>query len=241
MNIHLRLRYLNKPVYSMTLLNTLTSAQCIENLFGIQLSKFDRLRSQLNSMIRNGLIDCHKEEIGYSVGSRSKQLISNTELTKIHNAVILAGILGDPKNVKKVFKNEPFRLEMAEWIETLFLNRQTIVGIGLYTQEVNNFISSLSDIKFNLCETKLANPFVVLPQVALDGGIDLIQGIVAQTAAMTDSDNMMAAYLNDDLDTAFKYAQSLTTTCEVLLKYQRLITDHHQEAIRFEATLDKFF
>lgn len=218
----------------------LTTAECVCRLFGIKLSHHTKLKNQLNSLTRNKLIKSEKEDSNLTPGSRGKVRIPISELPTVHNAVLLMGIFGDPKNTKRIFEDHVYRAEMANWVEALLFERQSIVGIDLYSEVVHQFIIHFSDETFNLKEHKLPTPFVALPQLALEGKSDIFQALLTQSAMQSASDSMMLAYLNNDIDKAYTLSLSVQTDNPALVKYQQLIQRKYQEAVDFEKTLEIF-
>ena len=218
--------------------DTLTHAEVINKLFGIKLSKHEKLRGQLRSITRNDLVE--EISIPSLSGRNDKRYIPVTELTAAHNAILLLGIFGDPLNVKKIFTNGTFRAEMADWLSLLLLERQSVLGISIYPTEILTFISLIKNVDIDLKQQRLPNPFVQLPQIALESKTDILQGLLAQSALMSSSDNMMIAYLNGRLSDAFTFSLNIHSDNPMVLRYKTMIAKEYKEAVNFEKTLENF-
>ena len=208
-------------------------ALAIEQLFGIKLSKHEGLRNKVGSFMRNGLI-VYNDQL---IVERNSRAIPRDQLTTLHNAVIIQALLPDPKKVKKVFEDQAFRQDMAQLFGALLLERRSIVDISLLKPEVLRFLEVLSRTA-NLREVKLANPFQTLPQVVLDGPLDLLQAILAQNTSLSSGDAMMAYYLEGNLEAAWNSAQKMSTTDPRLLQYRDLIEREYRAAREFDDLLD---
>jgi len=208
-------------------------ALAIKNLFGIELKRHEGLRNKVNSLMRNGLI-IYRDDPNVQRSSRG---VPRDQLPTLHNAVILQSLLPDPKKVKKVFEDQAFRHDMAKLFGTLLLERRSLVDISLLKPEVTRLLEMLSGSE-SLRKVKLANPFETLPQLVLDGPVDLMQAILAQSTSLSSGDAMMAYYLNGDLEAAWESAQAIKTDDSRLLQYRDLIEREYTEAKEFDDLLD---
>ncbi|QKX17313.1 hypothetical protein [Microbulbifer sp. YPW1] len=208
-------------------------ALAIEQLFGIKLSKREGLRNKVGSFMRNGLI-VYNDQL---IVERNSRAIPRDQLTTLHNAVIIQALLPDPKKVKKVFEDQAFRQNMAKLFSALLLGRRSIVDISLLKPEVARFLGVLSGTT-NLREERLANPFETLPQLVLDGPLDLLQAILAQNSSLSSGDAMMVHYLEGNLEAAWDSAQQMSTTDPRLLQYRDLIEREYRAAKEFDDLLD---
>jgi len=208
-------------------------ALAIEKLFGIKLSKHEGLKNKVNSLMRNGLIVYNDQMIV----ERKSRLVPRDQLITLHNAVIIQSLLPDPKKVKRVFEDSAFRQEMAALFGTLLLERRSIVDLSLLKPEVTLFLDVLTGAE-NLREVWLANPFEALPQVALDGPVDLLQAVLAQSSSLSTGDAMMAHYLSGDLQQAYQAAQAITISDPRLQLYRQLVEREYREAREFDDLLD---
>lgn len=208
-------------------------ALAIDKLFGIKLSKHEGLRNKVNSLMRNGLV-IYNDQVNVQRKSRGVPL---DQLTTLHNAVILQSLLSDPKKVKQVFEDQVYRHDMSELFGALLLERRSIVGLSLLNTEVSGFLAVLSGSEC-LREVMLANPFETLPQVVLDGPMDLMQTILAQNSSLSNGDAMMAHYLEGNLEAAWQDAQTICTDDSRLLQYRGLIEREYTNAKEFDDLLD---
>ena len=211
----------------------LTLAEAINNLFQIKLSKHQGLRHKVNSLMRNDLI-VYDDQL---VTHRRSRVVPRDQLPTLHNAVIIQALLPDPRKVKQVFEEPSFRQDMARLFSALLLERRSIVGISLLNPEVLKFLEVLSSTA-NLREVKLANPFETLPQLVLDGPLDLIQAILAQNTSLSSGDAMMAHYLEGNLQAAWDSAQKMNTADPRLHQYRDLIEREYRAAKEFDDFLD---
>jgi len=183
--------------------------------------------------MRNGLV-IYNDQLNVQRKSRG---VPRDQLTTLHNAVILQSLLSDPKKVKQVFEDKFFRHDMSELFSALLLERCSIVGLSLLNKEVTSFLAALSGSK-SLREVMLANPFETLPQVVLDGPMDLMQTILAQNSSLSNGDAMMAHYLEGNIEAAWRHAQTICTDDSRLLQYRDLIEREYTNAKEFDDLLD---
>ena len=214
-------------------------AQCMETLFGIKLAKYPELKNAINSMIRNGLIESVKTPPEGGKDSRGKVFIPKDQLTVLYNATLLHGVFSNAGQVKKIFTEEAVRVEVSQWLSELLIHRHSVVGVGLYPREVSDFINTLTG-NADLRTHRLPNPFVELPQLSLGSFTSVMQGLLAQAASLSPGDSMMSAFLEGELEQAWKQAKKLQTDNSLLLKYQALIVSAYEEADDFDKTLDSF-
>ncbi len=120
----------------------------------------------------------------------------------------------------------------------MFLDRQSLAGLGLLRQELIIFLDRLPVA--DLTHERLPNPFAdTLPQMGfghLRG--NLLKSLAAQTASLSLGDSMMAQYLSGDLEQAYLIAREMQTQSELLLQYRSLIIREYEEAKGFDDLLD---
>lgn len=222
-----------KPIGALSL------AECVDKLFSLKLAQYPKLKDALNSMVRNKLIDHHKTAPMGGKNSRTKVYYPRDQLTTMFNATLLHGVFADPRLVKNIFIDTGTRQKMAQWLRTLLMDRNSVVGIGLISGEVVRFLEVLRS-EDSLREVRLANPFVELPQLSLGGVSSIMQGLLVQGAVLPAGDSMMVAYLNGELERAWHHAKNLKTEHKTLLQYQQLIIQEYEAAVEFDSTLDFF-
>jgi len=208
-------------------------ALAIEQLFGIKLSRHEGLKNKVNSLMRNGLI-VYSDQL---IVQRKSREVPRNQMTTLHNAVIIQSLLPDPKKVKRVFEDQTFRHDMARLFGALLLERRSIVDISLLKPEVTRFLEILSSDK-GLRVVRLVNPFETLPQLVLDGPLDLIQAMLAQNSSLSNGDAMMAYYLKGELGEAWEAARGMKTDDSRLLQYRDLIEREYADAKEFDDLLD---
>lgn len=211
-------------------LNTLANALCpsTKDQTGGRSPDKDKLR----------LISLHWSQVGYHDDTRNSVRIDPNDRTLLWNAILLQGVFGEPKAVVAILSDPAKRREYAEWARAVFLDRQSVVGLGLLREELFGFLERLplADLR---CE-RLANPFAdALPQMGLGPhGSNLLKTLAVQTAALSIGDSMMAHYLNGDLQEAYEAACAVSTDNPVLLRYRDRILAEYQEAKEFDDLLD---
>lgn len=213
-------------------------AEAVDRVFGINLSKHQRLRASLNSLLRNKTIE---NTITPSGPERNRRLVHRDQLDKLHNVVILQGLFTETQVITKMFHDSDkyeTRKKMAEVAQAILVGRQSIVGISLLPVEVKGFLEMLAS-DADLATNRLPNPFQELPQLVLDKGTSVIQQMLAQSSVQSLGDSMMAHYLNGDLEAAWQAAQQLDVEDPILNKYKALIDQEYQEASEFDDLLDK--
>lgn len=169
---------------------------------------------------------------------RNRVRINPEHITRLWNAILLQGVFGEPKVVVELLKSEAKRQPLVDWARHLFLERQSLAGLGLLRQELLFFLDRLPVA--DLGEEALPNPFAdTLPQMGL-GNLqgNLLKALAAQTAALSLGDSMMAHYLSGDLQQAYVKAREVQTQSELLLRYRDLITREYEEAKDFDDLLD---
>lgn len=175
--------------------------------------------------------------LNYGPDSRNRVRINPKHVTLLWNAILLQGVFGEPKLVVEFLKPKANRQPLVTWARQLFLERQSLAGLGLLRQELTVFLDRLPIA--DLSEEALPNPFAdTLPQMGL-GHLhgNLLKALAAQTAALSLGDSMMAHYLSEDLEQAYLHACQLQTENELLLKYRELVIHKYEDAKNFDDLL----
>lgn len=171
--------------------------------------------------------------LGIGTDSRNRVLINPAHITLLWNAILLQGMFGEPKLVADLLKPKANRQPLVDWAKQLFLERQSLAGLGLLRQELVVFLERLPVA--DLREEQLPNPFAdTLPQMGL-GHLhgNLLKSLAAQTAALSLGDSMMAHYLSGDLEQAYKQACELQSESDLLMRYRDLVIHEYEEAKDF--------
>lgn len=208
------------------------------------LSQHGKLLSSLNTLVnalkKSGWLELSYEQSAWGCDSRRKIRIKYEDYTLLWNTILLQGIFGEPKVVIQLLEQEKMRTELVEWARELFFERQSLAGLGLLRQEMILLLGRLPEA--DLKTEELPNPFAdALPQMGL-GHLqgNVLKGLAAQTAALSQGDSMMAAYLSGDLEKAYQQALPIETDNEVLAKYRKLIIRRYEDAATFDELLDTF-
>lgn len=153
---------------------------------------------------------------------------------------MLQGVFGEPKLVVELMLPKADRKPFVEWAKQLFLDRQSLAGLGLLRQELISFLEKLPDV--DLQKERLPNPFAdTLPQMGLghlNGNV--LKALATQTAALSLGDSMMTHYLAGNVEKAYEAATQLQTDNALLLRYRELILREYQRAKEFDDLLDSF-
>lgn len=170
--------------------------------------------------------------------SRNRVRINPKHITLLWNAILLQGIFGEPKLVAEMLNKGAHRQPLIDWARQLFLERQSLAGLGLLRQQLIILLDRLP--LADLHEEPLPNPFAdTLPQMGL-GHLhgNLLKALAAQTAALSLGDSMMSHYLSGDLEQAYENACVVSTDSALLLQYRDLIIREYEEAKGFDDLLD---
>lgn len=218
----------------------LSPPDAIRTLFSVELSEHKSFKNLVYPLVRSeGFLIVNKEPMG--IGSEKNHLlIARESLNKFHNAVLLQGFFADSKRVKDIFRDKCKRIEAAEFLNVILSGRQSIIGVGIQSEALEQFINIMKS-NVSLSENRLPNPFYELPQLSIGNITSVMQTLLAQSAVFSDGETMMLYYLNGDLEKAYKAASSLQTEHPILSKYQSLITRQYLEANEFDNLLDDLF
>ncbi|EPA8573142.1 hypothetical protein ACQ7JO_004706 [Vibrio parahaemolyticus] len=206
-------------------------------MFSVELSEHKSFKDLVYPLVRSkGFLIVNKEQMG--IGSEKNHLlIARESLNKFHNAVLLQGFFADSKRVKAIFTDSGKRMEAAEFLNVILAGRQSIIGVGIQSEALEQFINIMKS-SVSLSENRLPNPFYELPQLSIGNITSVMQALLAQSAVLSDGETMMLYYLNGDLEKAYEAASSLQTEHPVLSKYQSLISQQYLEANEFDNLLD---
>jgi len=224
----------------VTDLGATTIPQAIQELFNITLSKHEKFRNAVNTFARKEkLFKLVSHDLGGGKDSRKRNTIRRTDFTTLHNAVLLQAIFPDPKTIEKIFSHREERLILTKWARKIIVDQQTIVGIGLVSKNLIAFFELLEN-DTDLTKIRLPNPFETLPQTQLDGRTSLCEAFLSQIAGLSQSDSMMAYFLNGDLENAAKCAKNLNSEQSIFAQYKEMILQKYEEAKEFEDLLEEW-
>ncbi|MBR9883492.1 MAG: hypothetical protein GYB21_07465 [Oceanospirillales bacterium] len=215
-------------------------ADAIQKLFGIKLAKHKKFKEQMESLLRSDLIEYTKAPIPFTSSKRNHKFIERRHLTKLHNAALLHAFFPMPKLIAEIFNDQSKRVEKADVITLLLTGRHSVAGIGLLPNEVLGFLEVLKSDQ-DLTTSMLPNPFQELPQLSFGGISNVMQALLLQSAALSNADSMIAHYLNDDLEQAYKLASGVESDQEIVNLYKRRIIEAYEAASDFDRFLDDIF
>ncbi|MFN1620530.1 hypothetical protein [Vibrio rotiferianus] len=215
----------------------LSPPDAIRTLFSVELSEHKSFKDLVYPLVRSkGFLIVNKKQMG--IGSEKNHLlIARESLNKFYNAVLLQGFFADSKRVKAIFTDSSKRMEAAEFLNITLAGRQSIIGIGIQSEALEQFIKAMQS-SISLSESRLPNPFHELPQLSIGNVTSVMQALLAQSAVLTDGETMMLHYLNGELEKAYEAASLIQTEHPVLSKYQSLIIQQYLEANEFDNLLD---
>lgn len=214
----------------------LTVPEAIRQLFDIDVATQSQLlKTKADSLVRNKLIKIETEQ---KVQRKTKYLAPG-QMTVLFNALLLNAVFHDPKDVKRIFEEKSYRQECAQTVRAMFGESNSLMGIALSNGLAVEFADSLGG-DFDLYRDKLPNPFAVLPQLALGKNQSLLHALLAQSAALEPSDNILLAYLQGDLDKAAEMASLMDTDNDAVNQLKVHVERSLQEAVEFNDLLDQF-
>ncbi len=193
------------------------------------------LKATLPALIK---MERHRTDGPGAFGSREHWYLNPIDEVLIWNAIVLQGLFGTPKISIMLIRDPSERQAYVDWARQLFLDRQSVAGLGLLRQELILLLDRL--VEANLSTEKLPNPFAdAWPQMGLGPHQgNLLKTLASQTAALSVGDSMMAHYLNGELEQAYERANGVVTDNALMLKYRDLIISEYQDAKEFDDLLD---
>lgn len=217
--------------------DAISPPDAIRMLFSVELSEYKGFKDLVYPLIRNkGFLNVNKEHMG-GASNKHHLLIARDSLNKFYNAVLLQGFFADSKRVRLIFSDKEKRLEAGEFLDIILSERQSILGVGLQSSKLVEFIQIIKS-NISLAEYRLPNPFIELPQLSLNGLTSVMQVLLAQSAVLMHGETMMLHYLNGDIEKAYQAACLFEPTDKILTKYHVLICQQYKEAKEFEDLLD---
>ncbi|GAB3528415.1 hypothetical protein [Photobacterium alginatilyticum] len=220
----------------------LNTNQAVKELFGINASC---LRSKANTFVRNKTIPktlvMNEGFADASMRKRGKVHLQPKALIPLFNAFLLDAFLGDSKIVKSTMHEPTKRYSNALLIEEVLHNLDTNKNKHQFSLAASSFIAQLKDPKFNLTERKLDTPFKdeQLPQLNFKlANTSLLRELLLKNRlALTATEQLLLAFLNKELATAYHVTQTLDsellaqdTTLQMLVSF---IQQQYKEAVSF--------
>jgi hypothetical protein len=210
--------------------------EAIRSLFGIESavdSKF--LADKANSFQRNGLLKVHKER-GVQ---RASVFIDNEQEIVLFNALLLSSVFTDPKYVKQIFEKPQIRAEASQTLRSMLLNRTSVCGMALTSEETTLLVTSLEG-NFDLYTEKLPNPFETLPQMLLGPHTNLLNVLLAQASVLEPVDSVLAAWVAGDIERAYQLANKIDNS-EPVTPFLDMVRSRYHGLQRLSKLLGDFF
>lgn len=215
----------------------LSIPDAIRKLFAIDVAKESPLlKNKAMSFVRNELIKVRTER---KVDRKAVYLEAGQGNT-LHNALVLNAVFPNPKDVKRIFKDDQYRSECATVVKRLLTDRGSVVGQALQSKSSEQMASFLADTERDLRQELMPNPFQVLPQVALGDNTTLLHALLAQAASLEPADSFLLAYLNGDWKAAQELSSQLASASTELLAIKTEIDRKLNEAHEFSELLSFF-
>ncbi|WP_285163246.1 hypothetical protein [Shewanella goraebulensis] len=211
----------------------------IRLLFNIDVATESQLlRNKADSFVRNKLIKIAPKPKLDDHRYRT-ELADKEQLTVLFNALLLNAIFHDPKNVKRIFENKAYRDECALVVKAMFGESHSVMGIAITSISAHKFVDALAG-DFNLYKEKLPNPFAVLPQIALGKNLNLLHALLAQSAAMEPTDNLLLAYIQGNFDKAANIASLMPSENDAVNQLKQHVEKEVTEAVEFDDLVEQF-
>jgi hypothetical protein len=215
----------------------LSIPDAIRKIFAIDVAKESPLlKNKAMSFVRNKLIEVRKER---KVDRKAVYLEAGQGNT-LHNALVLNAVFPNPKDVKRIFKDDQYRSECAKVVKRLLTDRGSVLGQALQSKSSEQMASFLADTERDLRQELMPNPFQVLPQVALEDNTTLLHALLAQAASLEPADSFLLAYLNGDWEAAQELSSQLSSASTELLAIKTEIDRKLNEAHEFSELLSFF-
>ena len=113
------------------------------------------------------------------------------------------------------------------------------MGVALSNQNAVKFIDDLAS-EMDLYSNRLPNPFATLPQLALGKNLSLLHALLTQSALISPTDNLLLAYLNNDMDKALALSNQIKANNSNVKQLIEHIHAQHKEAEEFDDLLNYF-
>lgn len=169
-------------------------SEALSLLFGSNiLANVPSLRTKANSFLRNGVLNFKADLITHN----NKNVIPESELDTLFNAMLLSSIFTNSKEVKAIFCEAAKRQQCAGIVKAMFTRQHSLAGIALSSSKATAFVTCLEggvDLRAN----RLPNPFKTLPQATLGSNGSLLRVLLAQAAALEPMDSILMKYLDGE-------------------------------------------
>ena len=167
-------------------------SEALSLLFGSNiLANVPSLRTKANSFLRNGVLNFKADLITHN----NKNVIPESELDTLFNAMLLSSIFTNSKEVKAIFCEAAKRQQCAGIVKAMFTRQHSLAGIALSSSKATAFVTCLEggvDLRAN----RLPNP----EAKALIDQLDANASGVAELKAEIDKKIHEAEEVDDLLD-----------------------------------------
>ncbi len=222
---------------------TYKRSEAIQKLFGIKLTGFAKFKDKIITLENKACIHCENEMAMGGKHSRGKRSYLPSQLNRLHNVVLIAGFYSKPAIVKDVADNLSRRQEHVTALRELLAGRERVGDIQFDVAALASFLDRL-ELCQSIDDERLPNPFIKLPQVIDNGTGQLLSVLDVYSDAdvqLSKVERMLAAYLNLDLDVAYKLSNELDAASGVSLQLKQRIQRDYCEAQHFDDLLESFF
>lgn len=222
---------------------TYKRVEAIQTLFGFTLTKYTKFKSKISTLEDNGSIDLVKEEATGAKGSRGKRFYLPNQLNRLHNVILISGFYSKPEIIEAIANNLTRRQESVVALRELLEGRNRVGDIEFNVGALACFFDRMTSCQ-SLDDERLPNPFIQLPQI-IENGTDQLQCVLdaynSTDMALTQSERMLAAYLDLEIEKAYQLSTTLNSESGTVLKLKHWIEKEYREAQRFDDLLGSFF
>ena len=221
-------------------------AGAIKHLFNVEIGKSEN-KTFKNSIAtlegkdpKRGVLDYIKRE--REPGARNKQRIyEEKHLPWLNNVVVIQGFFPKPDRIKELLTHSEDLKGAMEYVRSKIKGRLRLGQIcfdGDRMEAFYNDLETITDFKLEY----LTNPFVSLPQL---DGLSVIGALNHEADFNGDMLNMLRAYYQQDIESAYKAAVSFRSLPQYeqspdLKEAVSMVERKYNEAIRFSSVLEIF-
>lgn len=217
-------------------------SQAIQKLFAVKLTIFPKFKNKIITLEDKGCIEYQNEMAMGGKDSRGKRSYLPKQLNRLHNIILISGFYSKPAIVKDVADKFDRRQDHVMALRELLGDRNRVGEIYFVKGALRLFLDELEACR-TLDEVKLTNPFIQLPHV-VDNGTGqfpcVLDAYNSSDISMSQLEKMIAAYLDYDLELAYKISRTLEAGAGSPHKIKQWIKREYHQAQRFDDDLDDF-
>jgi hypothetical protein len=222
---------------------TYKRSEAIQLLFGVKLTGFAKFKDKIITLENKECINFEHEMAMGGANSRGKRSYLPSQLNRLHNVVLISAFYSEPAIVKALVDKLNHRQDRALALRELLAGRDRVGDIQFNTNALTSFLDRL-EVCCSLDDERLPNPFIQLPQV-IDNGTGkspcVLDAYNSTDLALTQSERMLAAYLDLDIELAYQLSTTLDSESNTIHKLKQWIEREYREAQRFDDLLGSFF